>query len=469
MDTDKKSVTNKPKRTNWLPTALLVLLVILLIGIFYQFKNENRFAVVTFYGNGNGSNQSKNYGLTQFTATKNLKSSVLAEKGDLLSYNDIILLFDKAKKDSLKVDDSNNSFVFVNGKINSIIISEKVDLLPWLRSMDPYAISDLKMIHFQSEIKNSYIPYLKKIAHLKPNTALSFEENDSLNVMKSYLKKSDFFTPEFIVVQLPERQLPLLAHWKTTKNLYISMSDSIISNSLPAMPNLKQCVLSGINIRSINPIFFDQNKQLKKLSIIGCPRNYTFLEPLPNLEQLAISQYDCEDYTNNLETIQNKLANLSVLILSGNHTNIDILSKYKNLHWLGLPSNTSQKEFDSIATHLQNLQVIELKGSPAIKDLSSLKKLPTLRALVIRDTITDKKTLLALTELRYLSVPKTNMKDSTYVHELEKALPGCILVPNSGACVGSGWLLLLIPLVFLFSVVFNKKILKRSFKKNPKL
>lgn len=78
MDTDKKSVSNKPKRTNWLPTALLVLLVILLIGIFYQFKNENRFAVVTFYGNGNGSNQSKNYGLTQFTATKNLKSSVLA-------------------------------------------------------------------------------------------------------------------------------------------------------------------------------------------------------------------------------------------------------------------------------------------------------------------------------------------------------------------------------------------------------
>jgi hypothetical protein len=38
----------------------------------------------------------------------------------------------------------------------------------------------------------------------------------------------------------------------------------------------------------------------------------------------------------------------------------------------------------------------------------------------------------------------------------------------SGACMGSGWLLLLMPAVFLFSLVFPRKLLKKSFKKNKK-
>ena len=51
------------------------------------------------------------------------------------------------------------------------------------------------------------------------------------------------------------------------------------------------------------------------------------------------------------------------------------------------------------------------------------------------------------------------------IQALEKALPGCIIVPNSGACLGSGWLLLIVPATFLFSVIFDRKLIK-LLKKN---
>jgi nitrogen fixation-related uncharacterized protein len=44
---------------------------------------------------------------------------------------------------------------------------------------------------------------------------------------------------------------------------------------------------------------------------------------------------------------------------------------------------------------------------------------------------------------------------------------GAVLA-EKGACMGSGWLLLLVPAVLLFSLVFPRKLLKKSFKKVKK-
>ena len=43
-----------------------------------------------------------------------------------------------------------------------------------------------------------------------------------------------------------------------------------------------------------------------------------------------------------------------------------------------------------------------------------------------------------------------------------------VIIAEKGACMGSGWLLLLVPAVFLFSLVFPRKLLKKSFKKEKK-
>jgi hypothetical protein len=193
--------------------------------------------------------------------------------------------------------------------------------------------------------------------------------------------------------------------------------------------------------------------------------DYSVLQPLKNLEQLVITNFGCKG---DLAKLKNKFSKLSVLIVSGIFTNIDVLSTYKNIRWLGLPENTAQNQFDTISRQLSSLQVLEIKGNDSVKNLSALQKLPNLRGLVITDTVTDKQSLHTLKQLRYLSIPEKNKADSTYVQTLKKSLPGCIIVPNTGACMGSGWLLLLVPTVFLFSLVFPRKLLKKSFKRNKK-
>ncbi|MFM2369326.1 MAG: hypothetical protein RL619_1626 [Bacteroidota bacterium] len=465
MDTFKDHISNKPKQISWLSIVLVATLLALLFWVMYQFKGEQRFADVKFFGKGNAINFSKNYGYVQFPSNEKNYGALLTEKGDVLGFNGLIISFNETTNDSLKIDDSGDSLVFVNGKVNTIIVTEKANLIPWFKKMRTRTIDNLETIDFRSKIPVSYISYLKKIADLKPNTALTFEENDSKITIEDYIKKADFFKPYFIRASLKQNQLPLLAHWKTTESLHLNILDTAVTKSLPAMPVLKQCIINGSDTKYINASFFNKNKQLENISLFACMPNYMLLQSLKNLKQLTITNFDCKG---DLAVLKNKFPKLSVLIVSGLFTNIHVLGDYKNIKWLGLPENTSQKQFDRITAQLFNLQVLELKGSNFVKSLNKLQQLPNLRGLVITDTVTDKQSLYALKELRYLSVPEKNKADSSYVQTLKMSLPGSIIVPNTGACMGSGWLLLLVPTVFLFSLVFPRKLLKKSFKRNKK-
>lgn len=462
VNLSKNRVRNKVKQLNRWAITVLLLLTILLVWISYQFKDENRFAVLTFYGKGFATNQSKEYALTQFSTAAKNKVSLLAEQGDLLGFNDVLLSFDEAENDSIQIEDAGDSLTFVNGKIHTIILSDQSDLLPWFRQMKKNELTDLKRIFFKSAIPDAYIPFLKEIAHLHPQTALGFEENDAAQVMRSYLKKANFFQPKVISAYLSQSQLSLLNHWKSTESLYLAISDSVIGTTLPALPMLKQCIITGNNSTTLSASFFKTNQQLKKISISGCLTDYAFLEPLKSLEQLTINNQDCKM---NLALLKEKLPKLNLLLVSGTCSKIDLLTTGKKLRWLGLPANTSQQEFDSICAALPALQVLELRGNDSISNLKPLQQINQLKELIIRDKITDLKSLYSLKDLRYLSVPDENKTDKATIQALEKALPGCIIVPNSGACLGSGWLLLMLPATFLFSIIFDKKLIK-LLKKN---
>jgi hypothetical protein len=219
VNLSKNRVRNKVKQLNRWAIASLLLLTILLVWISYQFKDENRFAVLTFYGKGFATNQSKEYALTQFSTAAKNKVSLLAEQGDLLGFNDVLLSFDKAENDSIQIEDAGDSLTFVNGKVNTIILSDQSDLLPWFRQMKKNELTDLKRIYFKSVIPDAYIPFLKEIARLYPQTALGFEENDAAQVIPSYLKKANFFQPKVISAYLSQSQLSLLNHWKSTESL----------------------------------------------------------------------------------------------------------------------------------------------------------------------------------------------------------------------------------------------------------
>jgi hypothetical protein len=77
--------------------------------------------------------------------------------------------------------------------------------------------------------------------------------------------------------------------------------------------------------------------------------------------------------------------------------------------------------------------------------------------LTITDTITDIASIKTLRNLKYLSLPYDFLDDSVNRAELQKSLPGTRIVPNEGFCMGSGWLLLLIPLVLIIRSFTGRK------------
>jgi fructose-specific component phosphotransferase system IIB-like protein len=455
----KDPVKKDLKRFIWLSLMIMTLLILLIVWVVFKFKNEKRFTVVTLYGKGSAINLSKNYHFTSFSSGNKRKGAVLAEQNDLLALNNTFIHFTNVKNDSLHVNDDGDSLVFINGKLNTVIISDTVDLLPWFRTMTATDISHIETIFFASKIPAGYTPYLKKIAGLKPAIALAFEEDDSLILQQDYAGLQDFFKPRFFKASVTQDKFALIGQWKNAECLYLDLLDSVVTAPLPPMPALKECILNGDNVKTIGPSFFNNNTQLEKLTLMMKVPDYSLLQPLDHLQELTINN---AAHIADMSSITNKLNQLSVLIISGDYKPVDSLIHGKKLRWLGLPANTSQQQFNSLATNLPGLQVLEISGSDSITSLEALQQIPDLRGLVITDTVTDKKSLYALKKLRYLSLPQNNQQDSAYLVAMEKALPGCIVVPNSGACLGSGWLLLLAPLILLLGIITRKKRIQKT-------
>jgi hypothetical protein len=112
-------------------------------------------------------------------------------------------------------------------------------------------------------------------------------------------------------------------------------------------------------------------------------------------------------------------------------------------------SNVTQEEFNSFVDTHPDLEVIELIKNDTISSLKVLSKLGKLFGLTVTDTVTDIASIKTLTNLRYLSLPDDFLNDSLIKSEIQKSLPGTRIVGNEGFCLGSGWLLIIIPLILI--------------------
>ncbi len=444
----------KPKGTGLILISITIILLVLIFWLAYIFRGQENFKVLKIYGEGDITNASKYYGLVEYPASKKNFGAIVAEKEDILLFNDYKLFYDQIKEDSLIIDASSKAMIYLNCKIHTLILNSNRELLPWFNQMKDSEIADLKTLHFESDIPKEYIPYLTKIASQNPNLNLVFENNEEENTLYKYLLNTFEFQPDFVYTQINESQLELLYNFKSAKCLFLDLTDSIVKRSLPKLEAMNQCIINGDQLQSISPLFFENNKQIGKLSIIAPIRDLSAIEPLDQLSQLNIIN---QSVGTDLKPINNKLTNLSVLNLTGKFEGVDLIAACKKLRWLGFPYNTTQQEFDSIIRHCKELQIVEVKQNEKLKNMTSLKQLPNLKALVITGKQLDMKPLHELQSLRYLSVGEENLTDSTAIRKLKKSLPGTIIVPNSGACMGSGWLLLLLPLTIIFILLIKNK------------
>jgi hypothetical protein len=420
------------------------------------------YSILEFKGGEQVSNYSKSLLLNSNKADSISPVVSLGEKGDLFMFGDYMFFLNDTSTQTRFSMHYTDSVLYVNGKIYSIDIPDNDHMKPWLKKMKEMDLSALQIVNIDSKFQKNYFPYLKELAGYRPDAGIVY--NGEIRELAELLK---IFHPKFIGgAKFRKSDYDLLSGLDEIKILMVSPEDSLITGPLPSMPSLEQLFLTEMSGNRVLPNdFLKNNKQIQRV-VMEEPGNFdlSILAPLDNLKELVVAGADTVlhfDLINN----HKKLEVLS--IATEDRVYDPSLIKLPSLRWMLIPSFVTQQEFNDLTDNHPNLEVVEIFRNDTIHSLQPLSKLTKLYGLTVMDTLTDIASLKKLSNLKYLSLPAYCLKDTLMKADLQKSLPDTRIVANEGFCLGSGWLLLLIPLVLVFRFfVFRKKQTDRDLLKS---
>lgn len=382
-----------------------------------------------------------------------------------------------------------NGLCFINDKVMGISIYPSLDSLQLFRQLKENDLKNLQTVSINYYILDEHLPFLDSLSKINPGISfmLSYNVEDSsfsgstddanqtagksqsenldseLHVFRKNLEwLAERFNPKMIAFNGPETELKYLASFKTVETLDLEMSGNSFKDLLPSFPRLKEMIIvSNSDSQVISSGFLGLNPQLEQLTIDGNIHpemiNWKQLEKLKALRIFSSDTLYAFPYGNTLP-------NLQTIQLSGTgNPSADDFSGFKNLKELGLPSSVPQEIFNKIIEAQPNLEFLQLIKSDTllISDYAVLQNLNDLRYLFIAGENGPVKSLYPMKRLKYLTLPAEFFEDSLQVNDLKKSLPDTVITPNSGFCMGSGWLLLLVPLVTL-GILAGRKLFSRQ-------
>ena len=422
-------------------SCFFMLFVLILFFCSCASKPES-YSVLEFTGADGINNLSKSYLLMLNEPDSIDPAVIMGSKGDLFWCDEYLFEYNDSSAQKMFKLKCTDTILYVNDKIYSIGIPVKNDTIPWFKDLNDYDFSELQFINVESEFPDSYLPYLAALAKIKPDAGI-FLQGD-FSDMEELLK---IFNPRTIggtsVTRSDYDQLSRLFGLET---LMITLNDSLITDPLPSMPELKQLFLTELDKDFVlRDNFLINNKQIERLIIqTSGSLDISILNPLDNLKELVIN---VSDGIKNFDLI-NRRTKLKVLSVTGDKLVYDPdVVKLPLLRWMTFSSKCTQEEFNLFIEKHPDLEVIELIKNDTISSLQALSKLRKLYGLALNDTVTDIATIKTLSSLKYLSLPHDFLADPVNKAEIKRSLPGTRIVANEGFCLGSGWLLLLIPLV----------------------
>ncbi|HBZ20688.1 MAG TPA: hypothetical protein DEO60_06145 [Bacteroidales bacterium] len=428
------------------------MLFVLIIFINSCTSKPEPYSVLEFTGTEGINNLSKSYLLMLHEPDSINPALIMGSKGDLFWCDEYIFEYNNSiaqKKFKLANTDT---FLYVNDKIYSINIPVKNDTTPWFNALRNYDFSELQFINVKSEFPDSYSKDLTALAEIKPDAGI-FLQGDFSDMTELL----EIFNPRIIAgTSLTGNDYDQLSRLTKLEVLMITLKDSLITDPLPFMPELKQLILTELDKDVVLPEnFLVNNKQIERIIIqTSGSLDISLLNPLDNLKELVLNVSH--------EVINPDLLNhhtkLEVLSVTGDELIYDPdLVSIPGLRWIAFSSNVTQDEFNSFIDNHAGLEVIELIRNDTIGSLQALKKLRNLYGLALNEAVTDIATIKTLNSLKYLSLPHDFLADPERNADIKRSLPDTRIGANEGFCLGSGWLLLLIPLVLILSF-FGRRI-----------
>lgn len=430
----------------------LCFLLLSLILFFTSCKQKAEpFSILEFTGNEAVLNYSKSLYMISHSSDSVNPTALLASEGDMIFYGDELFIYRKSSGNKFQFNISNEGG-YINGKMTTLNLRRSKDVIPWFKQMEAADLSMLEFIKIDSLIPEYYYPYLANLARIKPGTGICYDGD--LNDISRVIK---LFNPRFLIgATVSGGDFELLSTLTNLEILVAELNDSVNRGPLPSLPALKHLFLSKVSNKIVmNDIFLSENRSLERITILESDTiDFSVFNPLDNLKELVICNFE-------------KILNFDLI---KKHTSLEVLSisdeksDYRaptnvltGIRWMAFSPDFTQDAFDSFINSHGNLEVVEILENDTISSLSSLLKLKNLYGLTISDTLTDLASVKKMKNLRYLSLPSYLFKDKSVIEDLQKLLPATRIVANEGFCLGSGWLMLIVPLILFFSLVFRKK------------
>lgn len=239
--------------------------------------------------------------------------------------------------------------------------------------------------------------------------------------------------------------------------LYLNeATDSVDNiNHLQKLNHLQQLIISSGSCK-YKTMNLSEYHNLKSLSIIESQIMSTGEIQLPDkLKSLYFLSCDSLFDVQNLS----KYNKLRILGFTQCRRLQDISSIHgmKNLIWLSCPPGMNQIQFDTLIPSLQSLHVLELINCDSLKSIEAIKELKSIKSLTLACKNINSSSANDMKNLELLILqPDTGKAGELKIMQLRNRLPNTLVVPGKGFCLGSGWILILLPLTGLILFLFRR-------------
>ncbi len=449
----KKNTTQEMKKLTFLFSISLLYTVFLFTGCGnIPGSTESGQYIIDVTGSPMVINCSKSYSFAgHYSYEEEDMVSLVVSAGDLIYFQlmeDDILCYRYNPADGLNLAVSYDTIYdrfYLNNELISTRLSEGSAGWDWLAEVDEKVLRSIRSFHISLPLSGTEFTLLEKISAKISNPGLYLDGDSKMAEVLS------LFNPRWLIaedIQYRTMSEETKANLRHLELLWYEGEDFIDQEFLSGLPELSSLIIESWDSMDITGFQFDKLKNLESLTIIE--------SDIHDLSSIAASS-GIRDlnfiYCDSLKEIgaATDLSRIRCLGLNGceNITDISAILQIPQLTRLSLPENTTQKEFVDIVTVHSTLKVLELIGCDGITDLSALVDNTGLKALTLDLDIHDLYPVHQLTGLELLVLAEDFFEDSLAITELRQALPDTRIVAGGGFCLGSGWILLLIPAIIL--------------------
>ncbi len=356
----------------------------------------------------------------------------------------------------ITVDSTMEGSVFVNGTLKFLELSGEPSSWELLEELTKPEIDQLSVLAVTDFLSQDHLEVLRSIESSLHGIGLVVETEIDEQKLADLLS---ICRPHWLMMESPckSTDAEVGQALSNLELLWVQGDINTVSHTARCCPNLETLIIAEWDPQPGELFALTNLRNLHTLTLAECGiTDLTQIEFPGSLRQLHMILCDTLSDISSLS----ELPALYSLTLSGSDDIEDLgaVTLLESLKRISLPSNTTQSDFEKVLAGLPSLEVVEMIDCPGVEDLLPLQKMTELKILATDLDESHLSELETLSQLDLIVLSSDIFEEyPDRIAELRSSLPGTTIVPGSGICLGSGWLLLIIPMIWAARFILRIK------------